>query len=146
MSSGALELDRAIQDLQRAFDFEPDNRDVRKLLRELKEQRVRQRSLDKQTFSGMFDRGQVYDEDKASSPESNQDDEQDEAQREAKFQRELEDANRIAHAFERKGQSEHAAEIRDRIAQATEARARRLKRVDFFHPSAEMIQNAKENG
>lgn len=138
-SSGALEFDRAIRDLQRAYEADPRNRDVCRLLRDLKQQLVRQRSLDKQTFSGMFERGSVYnaatDEDAAAEEDP-----------EAKAAREIEDAERLAHLFERKGQKEHAAEIRQRLAHAKQAQARRLKRVDFFHPTPEMIRGAKENG
>lgn len=87
MSSGALEFDQAIVDLEKAYSVDPSNKDVRKLLRELKEQRVKQKRLDKETFSGMFDRGQVYDEDVA--PAGSVDDVDDDAARERKFKREV---------------------------------------------------------
>ncbi|POM80528.1 Hypothetical protein PHPALM_1627 [Phytophthora palmivora] len=115
-SSGALEFDRAISDLQKAYAIDRENREVRKLLRELMEQRSKQRALDKETFSGMFDRGQV------------------------------EEAESLARGFEAKGKTEYAAEIRQKIAQAQEVRNRRLKCVDFFNPTPEMIANAKESG
>ncbi|EEY67998.1 uncharacterized protein PITG_18066 [Phytophthora infestans T30-4] len=120
-SSGALEFDRAISDLQKAYTIDPDNREVRKLLRALMEQRTKQRALDKETFSGMFNRGQ-------------------------KFQQEVEEAEALAKGFEAKGKAEYAKEIRDKIAQAQGVRNRQLKCVDFFHPTPEMITNAKENG
>lgn len=47
---------------------------------------------------------------------------------------------------ESKGQTEHAKEIRGKIKQAKMARSRRLKQVDFFHPTQEMIADAKKNG
>lgn len=86
-SSGALEFDRAISDLQKAYDIDSSNRDVRKLLRQLKEQRSRQRKLDKETFSGMFDRGEIYDQ-KDEADEAD-DCNLDEAAREAKFKKEV---------------------------------------------------------
>ncbi|KAF4029831.1 hypothetical protein GN244_ATG18428 [Phytophthora infestans] len=140
-SSGALEFDRAISDLQKAYTIDPDNREVRKLLRALMEQRTKQRALDKETFSGMFNRGQVYDESL-----TKKDAELDEAAREEKFQQEVEEAEALAKGFEAKGKAEYAKEIRDKIAQAQGVRNRQLKCVDFFHPTPEMITNAKENG
>ncbi|RLN55068.1 hypothetical protein BBJ29_006420 [Phytophthora kernoviae] len=139
-SSGALEFDRAISDLQKAYAIDPENREVRKLLRELMEQRTKQRALDKDTFSGMFNRGQVYGE--ATKEEA----EVDEETREQKFQQEVDEAEALARNFEAKGKPEFASEIREKIAKAQDLRNRRLKSVDFFNPTAEMIANAKESG
>lgn len=136
-----MEFDRAISDLQKAYAIDPENRDVRKHLRELMEQRTKQRALDKETFSGMFNRGQVYDEESRK-----QEIELDEESREQKFQREVEEAEALARGFEAKGKDEYAAEIRQKISEAQDLRNRRLKRVDFFNPTPEMIANAKENG
>jgi hypothetical protein len=61
-SSGALEFEQALMNLQKAYELDPSNRDVRKMYRELREQKVKQRELDKATFTGMFDRGIVCDE------------------------------------------------------------------------------------
>nr|KAE8947094.1 hypothetical protein PF009_g3292 [Phytophthora fragariae] len=140
-SSGALEFDRAIEDLQKAYAIDPENRGVRKMLRELMEQRTKQRALDKETFSGMFNRGQVYDE-----TSKDQDVQPDGAAREQRFQQEVEEAEALARGFEAKGKTEYATEIREKIAQAQDIRNRRLKCVDFFNPTAEMIKNAEESG
>eukprot|EP00644_Phytophthora_capsici_P006027 jgi/Phyca11/4628/fgenesh1_pm.PHYCAscaffold_2_\ len=140
-SSGALEFDRSIADLQKAYAIDSENRGVRKLLRELMEQRTKQRTLDRETFSGMFNRGQLYDE-----KEAGQDTQVDEAAREQKFLQEVEEAEALARGFEAKGKEEQAKEIRDKISQAQEVRSRRLKCVDFFNPTPEMIANAKESG
>ncbi|KAH7481805.1 hypothetical protein KRP22_011229 [Phytophthora ramorum] len=140
-SSGALEFDRAISDLQKAYAIDPENRGVRKLLRELMEQRSKQRTLDKETFSGMFNRGQVYGEaSKENGPKL------DEAASEKKFQQEVEEAEALARGFEAKGKPEYASEIREKITQARDVRNRRHKCVDFFNPTDEMIANAKESG
>ncbi|KAG6623343.1 HSP90 co-chaperone CPR7/Cyclophilin [Phytophthora cinnamomi] len=140
-SSGALEFDRAITDLQKAYAVDPESREVRKMLRELMEQRTKQRALDKETFSGMFNRGQVYDEASLAK-----DPQLDEESREEKFQQEVEEAEALARGFEAKGKAEYASEIREKIAQAQDIRNRRLKCVDFFNPTPEMIKNAKESG
>lgn len=47
---------------------------------------------------------------------------------------------------ESKGQTDYATEIRGKIEQAKMARQRRLKQIDFFNPTSEMIEDAKKNG
>jgi hypothetical protein len=86
VSSGALEFDQAISDLEKAFAVDSSNKEVRKLLRELKEQRVKQKKLDKETFSGMFDRGELYKEDELSTTTEEP---EDEFSREQKFKKEV---------------------------------------------------------
>jgi hypothetical protein len=58
----------------------------------------------------------------------------------------VEEAEALARGLEAKGKAEYASEIRDKIAQAQEVRSRRLKSVDFFNPTPEMIANAKDSG
>lgn len=58
----------------------------------------------------------------------------------------MSEAEALARMCESKGQTEHAKEIRAKIDQAKMARSRRLKRVDFFHPTDEMIADGKKNG
>ncbi|TYZ65318.1 hypothetical protein PybrP1_004071 [[Pythium] brassicae (nom. inval.)] len=145
VSSGALEFDQAIASLEKAYGVDPSNKEVRKLLRELKEQKLKQKKLDRETFSGMFNRGQVYDDDEAST-DSLEDVSEDDTARERKFRKELNEAEALARMCESKGQLEHAKEIRAKIAEAKAARTRRLKQVDFFHPTDEMVEDAKKNG
>lgn len=85
----------------------------------------------------MFGRGQVYSENDITNSKSDSS---------VDFEREVEDAERLAHMLERKGQEQHATEIRERVEKAKEIRARQQKRVDFFHPTPEMICDAKKNG
>lgn len=93
-SSGALEFDQAIVDLEKAFAADPSNKEVRKLLRELKEQRVKQKKLDKETFSGMFDRGQLYEEE--DPPTTPIEELNDDVARERKFKTEVRGRNRFS--------------------------------------------------
>lgn len=58
----------------------------------------------------------------------------------------LSEAEALARMCESKGQPEHAKEIRAKIEAAKEARSRRLKRVDFFNPTDEMIADAEKSG
>lgn len=140
-SSGATEFNRAISDLQKAYAIDKKNCEVRKLLRELIKQRTKQRALDRKTFSGMFNRGYVYGENS-----ENQVAELNEVAQEQKYRREVDEAEALARGFEAKGKVEFAKEIREKIAQSQETRDHRLKRVDFFNPTFDMIADAKKNG
>lgn len=145
-SSGALEFEQAIVDLEKAYAIDPANRDVRKLLRELKEQKVRQRKLDRETFSGMFERGEIYTKEKDEITQRLFSDSSLCYDSEERFQKEVDEAEHLAILCESKGHDEYAKEIRDKIEQAKLGRQRRLKQIDFFNPSPEMIEDAKQNG
>lgn len=144
-SSGALEFEQALVNLQTAVNIDPENREVRKLYRELREQKAKQRQFDRETFTGMFDRGQVYDDTETREPEQPipQDDEQ---AREKRFEEEVAEAMNLARLCEAKGETKHAQEIRDKVEATKQARMRRRKEVDFFHPTPEMIEDAKKQG
>lgn len=58
----------------------------------------------------------------------------------------MDEAESLARMCESKGQADYAKEIRGKIEQAKMARQRRLKQIDFFHPTPEMIEDAKKNG
>lgn len=63
-----MEFERAIKDLKQAFGINPSDDKVRKMLHELLEQKRRQKNLDQATFSGMFDRGTIYQDQGDSKP------------------------------------------------------------------------------
>ena len=58
--AGSVEYDSALGDLSLAYSIAPDDRVVAGKLRQLKALRKQQSKTDKKTFSGMFDRGNVY--------------------------------------------------------------------------------------
>lgn len=62
---GALDADRdaAIRDLYAAAQLAPQDKDVRALLTKLRSEKRRQESDDRNTFAGMFDRGEVVTND-----------------------------------------------------------------------------------
>ena len=60
VSAGGVEYDSALGDLSLAYSIAPDDRVVAGKLRQLKALRKQQSKTDKKTFSGMFDRGNVY--------------------------------------------------------------------------------------
>lgn len=128
-----------------AYGIDPENREVRKLYRDLREQKIRQKKLDRATFTGMFERGQVYDMDTTSNVEKPAEPLDDTA-RDKKFQDEVAEAERLARLCEKNGQEKHAKEIRDKIEQAKQIRQRQQKQVDFFNPTPEMIEDGKKQG
>jgi len=64
-SVSALDSDRdaAIQDLLSAAKLAPQDKDVRTLLTKLRTEKKRQETDDRNTFAGMFDRGEVVTND-----------------------------------------------------------------------------------
>ncbi|TMW60864.1 hypothetical protein Poli38472_000906 [Pythium oligandrum] len=144
-SSGALEFERALDDLHKAYSINPENRDVRKMYRELREQQVKQKEFDRATFTGMFNRGEVYD-DVDTSVKPKEDGPETEEEREERFRNEVLEAEDLARMCESKGHTEYASQIRGKIEEAKLARSRRRKEVDFFNPTQQMIDDAKKQG
>jgi len=57
-----IESASAIRDLSEASRLDPKDTSVRSLLIRLRSERAKQRSVEKGTFSGMFGRGEIYEE------------------------------------------------------------------------------------
>ncbi|KAJ0406828.1 hypothetical protein P43SY_008850 [Pythium insidiosum] len=111
------EFERALVDLQKAYSIDPDNREVKKMYREMRELRTKQKRLDRATFSGMFNRGEVYVDDALPSSGSKENPGDDNA-RDLKFEKEVDEAESLARMCEARGHPEHAKEIRAKIEQA----------------------------
>jgi hypothetical protein len=58
----------------------------------------------------------------------------------------VEDAEAIAHMYEQHGKLQEAQELRQKIEQAKASTRALPPRVDFFNPTAEMIEDGKKNG
>ncbi|KAF0728913.1 hypothetical protein AaE_009416, partial [Aphanomyces astaci] len=65
---------------------------------------------------------------------------------EKRLQKEVEDAEAIAHMYEQSGKLQEASELRQKIDQAKAATRATPPRVDFMHPTPEMIEDGKKNG
>ena len=172
-SSGTTERDAAIADLEKACEVvEAGSRtakDVETLLRELKRLRRVGRANDK-AYGGMFDRGAVYGEDESSRRRAaDARAKKDEAATADDFteptrpgdgrcsarpapESELAACDALIAEYERTGQHEKAAELRDGVAQARAKleRARAVQRgdaaLDFSKPTAAMAADAKARG
>ncbi|OQS01663.1 hypothetical protein ACHHYP_00429 [Achlya hypogyna] len=140
LSSGAVEFERALKDLEAASKWEPSNAEIRKLYRQLREEQTKQKRLDKATFQGMFGRGCVV------SPEETDVVADPEAARRKQLEQELADADAVVRMYEAKGDVESARELQAKIADAKAAAARAPAPVDFYHPTPEMIADGHANG
>ncbi|ETV71185.1 hypothetical protein, variant [Aphanomyces astaci] len=142
LSCGAVEFEKALVDLETACHHDPDNVECRNLYRRLRLEHAQQRKLDKRTFSGMFNRGTVVDDTnvvEVTAPDKAR-------ANEKRLQKEVEDAEAIAHMYEQSGKLQEASELRQKIDQAKAATRATPPRVDFMHPTPEMIEDGKKNG
>jgi tetratricopeptide (TPR) repeat protein len=166
VSSGASAVDDAIKDLAEATRHSPEDKAVRTLLAKLRQQRASQRKEAKATYSGLFGRGEIYDE---RSVRAQREREQAEAQRAkaAEAPRTAEDCEReakeaeamVAHLREG-GKLAEAAQLEAKIgehrrqlerfreARDEPARGGRLdpRAIDFRNPSEEQLRDAKKHG
>ncbi|KAF0694410.1 Aste57867_14707 [Aphanomyces stellatus] len=144
MSSGAVEFEKALVDLEQACQHDPDNVECKKLYRRLREEQVKQRKLDKATFSGMFTRGSVVDDE----PVDEKPVDVKERENQKRLEREARRTWRCRLSIQ--GNAKSAQELRGKIEQAkaavASARATPPPRVDFFNPTPEMIEDGKKNG
>ncbi|KDO29270.1 hypothetical protein SPRG_05450 [Saprolegnia parasitica CBS 223.65] len=138
LSSGALEFEKALRDLDTASKLDPTNVEIRKLYRQLRDESAKQKQLDKATFQGMFDRGVVVD-----APNTPLDDAD---ARRKKIDQELADANAVVRMYEAKGEFESARELQAKIDEAKAAATRGPAPVDFYNPTPDMIADGKANG
>lgn len=146
-SAGGLEHEMALEDLKKAAEIDPADAMVTKELTRLRVTLKRQKARDKETFSGMFDRGAVVDEeeeDKLGGGAEARERERAKAQAMA-AERQLQQMEAVARQFEAEGKTEQARELRDAIAKAKGSRPEKPQ-IDFLHPTEKMKKEALERG
>lgn len=155
-SAGATEEDMAIKDLARAAEIDPTHAAVRRDLRTLRESRRAQRVKDKAQYSGMFNRGTVYegvDRQLAEEKKMAASGQRSEG-REPSAQQQIEDAERLVRLYRQQGKVKEADELEVKVKEAREyiekkkeeARSAPPPRMDFRNPTPEMIEDAKKQG
>jgi len=162
VSSGASAVDDAIKDLAEAARQSPEDKAVRTLLAKLREQRASQRKEAKATYSGLFGRGEIYDE---RSMRAQREREQAEAQR-AKAaaaprtaedcEREAKEAEAVVARLRAQGKLAEAAQLEAKIGEHrrqleqwnVETRGGRLdpRTIDFRNPTEEQLRDAEKQG
>ena len=145
-SAGATELDMAIADLRKARKYCPHDANVNNLLRKLKLEKESQLKKDKSTFSSMFDRGTIVDEDKVEAEKGRS-----KMRAYEKTVEQIEQLECFGKKCDAQGRHNDANEF---YAAAAKARANleragkpsKPPRLDFLNPTKEMIQDARKHG
>jgi len=161
--STAYDQDLAIKDLAKANQIDPENSSVRTFLADLRGDRKIQREKDKKTFTGMFDRGQIVEDELAKLPaaKSVARDPIDcsdfrERQRlieemgdEDTLEKRTAEAELLRDLYMRNGKEDEAKDLNERIEVAKKAlKERDLPDLglDWDNPTPEMIDDAKKHG
>lgn len=135
----ALDQDMAIKDLALAHEIDPTNQPVDKLLVKLRAERRLQREKDQKTFTGMFDRGQIY-EGFLDTPST-------EGAEEDSLEKRTQDAELLRDLYMTSGREEEAKELNGRIQIAKKAMRERPKTSpDWDNPTDEMVEDARQHG
>jgi hypothetical protein len=169
-SATAYDHDCAIKDLNKASQIDPDDKIVSSLLKTLREDRKKQREKDKGTFEGMFDRGEIYDEESMAKAEEEKaashtnhrwegvpnDNEMRDLRKRIEdvndddpLEKRIADAELLRDLYERNDKEEEAQKLNDQIQNAKRALAeQRAKKAtpDFSNPTPEMIADAQKYG
>jgi len=166
----AYDHDMAIKDLNKATQIDPDDKIVSSLLKTLRDDRKKQRSKDKGTFEGMFNRGELYDKEsmdkheaeKASSNTSHrwegvQSDSEmndlrsriDHVSDDDPLEKRIADAELLRDLYERNDKPDEAQKLNGQIQAAKTAvkeQQEKKANIDFTQPSPEMIADAEKYG
>jgi len=131
---------------------------VNTLLAKLQGERKIQRAKDSKTFTGMFDRGELYDKDMENAKAPCQSELEmreiqkriDGIQDDDSLEKRCEDAELLRDLYMRNGKEEEARELNDKIKQAKGAMKEKENepppKMDWSNPSQDMIEDAKKHG
>jgi tetratricopeptide (TPR) repeat protein len=144
-SASATDEELAMMDLNTAIAHNPNNKQARKQFQELRLRIRTQRSKDKNTFAGLFNRGEVYDtqeleEEKAARQKCRKND---------RIQCKNQDVilgQRLAQLYDERGMIEERTKIEENLKSMTVRRDQVVNDVDFRNPTANMVQEAKTMG
>lgn len=157
--STAYDMDLAIKDLTKAHALEPKNAMVEKLLTRLRGDRKVQRDKDSKTFTGLFDRGELYREaemERAKAPCQSEVQMReiqkriDDISDNDSLEKRIEDAELLRDLYMRNGKEEEAKELNEKIKVAKQSMKAQKEepppKLDWTSPSPEMIADAKKHG
>lgn len=146
----AYDQDLAIADLEKAHKLEPTDATIRSLMTRLRQERKIQREKDKGTFTGMFDRGEIYDKLKEGGDADLQQYQErlENMSEEDSLEKRTQDAELLRDLYMRNGKEEEAAKLNEQIQQAKKAMKEqknpRATKLDFSNPTEEMIKDAEK--
>ena len=146
-SSGSTELSVARTDLQTALKHKPDNKEAKKLLQQIGKQMKVQKRTDKQTFSGLFDRGEVYDaqeldKEKELRKKSAEQDRIDSKQKDVILGKQL------ARHYEERGMEREKQKLEQSLNHEIKMMDKNayLSSLDFRNPTSKMVEDAIKCG
>ncbi|CAE7477477.1 FKBP70 [Symbiodinium natans] len=162
----AYDHDIAIKDLAKANALDPSNQTVERLLVRLRGERRVQREKDAKTYTGLFDRGQIYDKvaqearlAKAStktggsllaSGATYEDLEQriSEISDQDPIEKRIQDAELLRDLYVRNGKEDEARQLNDQIKQAKKVVKDNVEqpKIDWSNPPPELVEDAKKHG
>ncbi|GMI07190.1 hypothetical protein TrRE_jg4931 [Triparma retinervis] len=157
-SSGGVEQEMAMEDLIRASDSNPGDKTIAKELRAMRQKVKEQRKKDKLTFTGMFERGEVYTKDEELLVRDRLEKAERSAARakvmgtgeEDNLDRRIYEADALYNVYMKQGRLKEAEELGKKVEEAKEGR-RKIREgrgggIDFDNPTAKMVEDAKERG
>jgi len=159
----AYDHDLAIKDLAHAHQVDPKNQVVEKLLVRLRAERKVQREKDAKTFTGMFDRGEIYDKEAQAKALAgvqpgrgafggpSMDDLQhriDGISEEDSLEKRAQDAELLRDLYVRNGKEEEARALNEQIQDAKKVLKGKREpiQMDWDNPTPEMVEDAKQHG
>jgi tetratricopeptide (TPR) repeat protein len=154
-TSGGMELGFALRDLKKAFNLDPSNQRVRKELHSLKIALKKQKETDRSNYTGLFDRGEVCNDENEETYRARQQAKRKRQQEENRqVIKQIEGWKERAAALERMGRVEEAAKFRAKYEEGKSVidkwEKERLdaaaNEMDFNNPSQQMIDDAAQHG
>lgn len=144
-SASAVDEELAMVDLKTAVTINPNNKQASKYLKELRLRVRSQRTKDKDTFAGLFSRGEVYD--------TNELDEEkvarrkcDEIHRVKAKEQDVIIGRQLSQLYSERGMTEERTQVEESLKSLDAASNQVSNQVDFRNPTAKMIEEANAMG
>jgi len=144
-SASATDEELARMDLKTAIANNPNNKQSRKQLHELRLRIRTQRSKDKNTFAGLFNRGEVYDTNELEEEKEERKKCRENDRIQAKDQGVIL-GRQPAQLYDERGMIEEKTKIEESLKSLNVNREQVVNDVDFRNPTAKMVQEAKAMG
>ena len=130
----------ARKDLLASIECDPENNAARKMLAHLNKRAMAQAKQDKETFGGLFDRGEVYVA-SGGSDIATQESDADATREEADILM----AKRLVQHYDETGEDEKKHQLEESIERATQKPSPSVH-FDFRNPPNELLEDAKSHG
>ena len=143
VKSSTAEQVLAKLDLQTALQCNPNNKQARRQLERLNHQIKQQKMKDKRTFKGMFNRGELYDDDKSNNKGESAQKQRDDEVIKSK-QRDIIMGRQLVQLYEERGLNEEKTRLEQSLKHKIQNE--KMNNVDFHNPTEQMIEDAKSMG